>query len=57
MLALVLVFFVLSVGAGLFVNIYLYTQHALRNVHVRQEYVLDDQLFSHYAEIDTTELW
>ncbi len=55
MLALMLVFFVLSVGAGLFVNVYLYTHHALRIVHVRQEYILDDQLFSHYTEVDTAD--
>ncbi len=55
MLALMLVFFVLSVGAGLFVNVYLYTHHALRSVHVRQEYILDDQLFSHYTEVDTAD--
>ncbi len=57
MLALILVFFVLSVGAGLFINVYLYTHHALRNFHVRQENVLDDQLFSHYTEVDTADIW
>jgi hypothetical protein len=57
MLALVLVFFVLSIATGLFINVYLYTHHALRPVHVRQEYVIDDQLFSHYADTNIADLW
>ncbi len=55
MLALILTFFVLFVGAGLIINVYLYTHHAIRSISVKPS--LDDQLFDHYTDVDTREIW
>ncbi len=52
---LVLVVFVLFVGVGLFINVYLYRHHALRTAHRRV--LIDDQLFAHYADVDIAEVW
>lgn len=53
---LLLLGLVLFVGVGLLINVYLYRHHALRTVSVRPV-SLDDQLFSHYPNVDSAEVW